>query len=134
MDQDAFTAEQDTDDPEYYVDFIRPAYPPLASWLAGRRNLEHLAASFIVEAKHFFDAVNCHPEDGLFQDLTRLPMTSSILKTDLKTVLLSAASVAFKMPKLALLELWYGRQSQACLFRYKANRVRAPDIFLIFFF
>ncbi|KND90416.1 hypothetical protein TOPH_04909 [Tolypocladium ophioglossoides CBS 100239] len=116
------------------AELVRTPYQPLARWLAGSRKLQSLSASFIVDAKHYLDAVRHRPEDGPWQNLTQVSLTSLLLKwgtssDETEGLLLAAASAAHQMPQLKMLELWYGRRGQACLFRYSVLPCDATEIF-----
>lgn len=113
---------------------IRIAYQPFAVWLASFKKLEILSVSFIVEAKYYFEAVQKYPGVSAWQQLSKLSLTSLLLmpKTDRNetdTLLLTAATAIVRMPKLKLLELWYGRRGTACLFRYRISRDGIAEIF-----
>jgi hypothetical protein len=85
--------------------------------------LEHLAASFIVDASHFF---NTEPS-WEWPNLTWLVLTSKLLTPDktfieIGAMLQVAAAAALKMPQLKTLEIWNGRRGLAALFKYQAFR------------
>jgi hypothetical protein len=88
--------------------------------------LERLCASFFIDAASFFEA--CHP-DWVWVNLTWLTLTSSALVDDheadgqVNGLLLDAAKVAMRMPKLVRMELWNSvKHNDACVFRYGTNR------------
>ncbi|KAI1827499.1 hypothetical protein F4861DRAFT_550406 [Xylaria intraflava] len=88
---------------------------------AASRRLEHLSASFIIDASHFFDA--CKPF-WKWPNLTTLVLTSQLFTPDesptrIADMLQAAAAVAMKMPKLRTMEIWNGRRGLAMLFRYQ---------------
>ena len=93
-------------------------------------NLEHLSASFIVDARHFFQA---RQSTWVWNKLTSLTLTSRILSSDkdleeINDTLQAAAVTAVKMPMLNTMELWnYGR-GLACVFRYQVPRGKRPTI------
>ncbi|OAQ72975.2 hypothetical protein VFPPC_15228 [Pochonia chlamydosporia 170] len=86
--------------------------------------LEHLAASFLVDAAHFFDA----EPSWAWPNLTSLVLTSELLVPDeeeatyIGVLLRAAAKAAMKMPRLATMEIWNGRKGLAALFKYQAFR------------
>ncbi|KAF4814857.1 hypothetical protein CGCTS75_v013213 [Colletotrichum tropicale] len=84
--------------------------------------LEHLSASFMVDASHFFSS--CEPS-WKWSNLTSLALTSRLLAPDARTtqigvMLRAAAKVALRMPKLRVMEIWSGREGLAALFQYKS--------------
>ena len=69
--------------------------------------LEHLAASFVSDASHFFDACQ---KWSIWPRLESLALTSNILKSQQQSVYINdllgtIALVAMKMPQLKLMEL-----------------------------
>ncbi|OAL25434.1 hypothetical protein AYO20_10468 [Fonsecaea nubica] len=83
-------------------------------------NLEHLAASFIVDASHFFDI----EPSWEWPNLRSIVLTSSLLTPDedpieIGVMLQAAAAAAMKMPRLETMEIWNGRQGSAALFKYQ---------------
>ncbi|KAI0100314.1 hypothetical protein GGR51DRAFT_532539 [Nemania sp. FL0031] len=85
--------------------------------------LEHLTASFIVDASHFFE-INPSWE---WPNLTSLVITSKLLAPNedsvkIGSMLQTAAAVAIKMPQLETMEIWNGRKGLAALFKYHAFR------------
>ncbi|PVH74316.1 hypothetical protein DL98DRAFT_604817 [Cadophora sp. DSE1049] len=90
--------------------------------------LEHLSASFIVEARLFFDAREL---SWTWPNLTWLAMTSQLLvpqerSTELDDMLRAAAAAAMKMPKLETMEIWNGEKGLAMLFRYQRAEGEQP--------
>ncbi|KAF5675438.1 hypothetical protein FCIRC_7422 [Fusarium circinatum] len=86
-------------------------------------SLEYLAASFIIDANHFF-AIDPSWE---WPNLTSLVLTSGLLKpeddsTKIDALLQAAAAAALKMPRLETMEIWNGRKGLAALFQYRMNR------------
>ncbi|KAF5484357.1 hypothetical protein CGCS363_v014808 [Colletotrichum siamense] len=84
--------------------------------------LEHLSASFTVDASHFFSS--CEPS-WKWSNLTSLALTSRLLAPDATTtqigaMLRTAAKVALRMPKLRVMEVWNGQEGLAALFKYKS--------------
>jgi hypothetical protein len=85
--------------------------------------LEHLAASFVVEAKHFFAIEPL----SVWSNLTSLVLTSRLLApdknpSDIGDMLETAAIRAIKMPRLEIMEIWNGRRGLAALFKYEVSR------------
>ncbi|KAK3298914.1 uncharacterized protein B0H64DRAFT_85584 [Chaetomium fimeti] len=85
--------------------------------------LEHLAASFLVDARHFFEI----EPSWVWPNLTSLVLTSKVLvpdgdQTEIEAVLQAAAAAAMKMPRLETMEIWNGRKGLTALFRYQALR------------
>ncbi|KAL8860317.1 MAG: hypothetical protein Q9178_003288 [Gyalolechia marmorata] len=83
--------------------------------------LEHLAASFISDASHFFDACQ---KWSIWPRLESLALTSNALKSQqqssyINDLLETTAVVAMKMPRLKLMELWNGRAGFAGVFQYQ---------------
>lgn len=85
--------------------------------------LEHLAASFFIDAGHFFDT------DPAWEwpNLTSLVLTSQLLTpatdpAEIGAMLRAAAAAAMKMPRLKTMEIWNGRKGLAALFRFEALR------------
>ncbi|KAL2015916.1 hypothetical protein VTK56DRAFT_4554 [Thermocarpiscus australiensis] len=85
--------------------------------------LEHLAASFIVDASHLFEI----EPSRVWPNLTSLALTSKLLVPDenpieIGAVLQAAAAAAMKTPQLETMEIWNGRKGLAALFKYQAFR------------
>lgn len=85
--------------------------------------LEHLAASFIVDASSFFEI----QPTWEWPSLTSLTLTSRLLTpggnlVEIEAMLQQAAAAAMKMPQLVTMEIWNGRKGLAALFRYQAFR------------
>lgn len=85
--------------------------------------LEHLSASFMVEAEYFFYAREPSWE---WPNLTSLALTSQLLAPDespenIDDMLQEAAAAAMKMPNLETMEIWNGREGLAMLFRYQQS-------------
>ncbi|KAI1096932.1 hypothetical protein F5B19DRAFT_499121 [Rostrohypoxylon terebratum] len=92
--------------------------------------LDHLSASFIVDASYFFDARKPSWE---WPNLTSLALTSRLLTPDegssgIDSLLRAAAAAAMKMPKLQIMEIWNGREGLAALFRYQVTGGRYPPV------
>lgn len=86
-------------------------------------NLEHLAASFIVDAGYFFKIEPAWQ----WPNLTTIALTSNLLHpnekpTKIEDMLRLAGEVALKMPQLEIMEIWNGRKRLAGLFQYKVAR------------
>lgn len=86
-------------------------------------NLEHFAASFIVDAGYFFKIEPAWQ----WPNLTTIALTSKLLHpnekpTKVGDMLRLAGEVALKMPQLEIMEIWNGRKRLAGLFQYKAAR------------
>ncbi|EEY17718.1 conserved hypothetical protein [Verticillium alfalfae VaMs.102] len=87
-------------------------------------DLEVLSASYIVDARHFFDA---RRESCIRPNLTSLALTSSLLgpdasSADIDGMLLNAAAAALRMPKIQTIEIWNGKEGLVMLFRYRTAR------------
>ena len=87
--------------------------------------LEHLSASFFVDAKWFFPAVVSLTGASRWTKLTTLTLTSQWLypgqSAEVVTELFeAAAAAASRFPALQTLEVWNGRKGLACLFQYQA--------------
>ena len=83
--------------------------------------LEHLAASFVSDASHFFDACR---KWNIWPRLESLALTSNVLKSQQQSVYINdllekVALVAMKMPRLESMELWNGRAGFAGVFQYQ---------------
>lgn len=105
-------------------DNIRNPVPAVGRMVAlTSLELEHLAASFIVDASHFFEVA----ADWKWPNLTSLVLTSQRLTpnakpTEIGAMLQAAAAAAIKMPQLETMEIWNGRKGLAALFKYQASR------------
>lgn len=83
--------------------------------------LEHLAASFVSDASHFFD--KCQKQN-VWPRLESLALTSNLLEPQQRSdhineLLETAALVVMKMPRLESPELWNGRDGSAGVFQYQ---------------
>jgi hypothetical protein len=92
--------------------------------------LEHLSASFIVDASHFFDPREL---SWKWPNLTWLALTSRLLvpqerPTELDDMLRAAAAAAMKMPNLETMEIWNGEKGLAMLFRYQRAERGQPAV------
>lgn len=97
--------------------------------------LEHLAACFVVDARHFLQtpAPALPQEEGgptaAWPRLASLVLTSQALvpgqeedTAKVDALLRAAAAAAARMPRLETLEIWNGRKGLAALFQYRASR------------
>ena len=85
--------------------------------------LEHLIASFVSDASHFFDACQ---KWNIWPRLESLALTSNVLKPEQQSVYINdfletIALVAMKMPRLKSMELWNGRAGFAGVFQYQIS-------------
>ena len=85
--------------------------------------LEHLAASFVSDASHFFHACQ---KRNIWPTLESLALTSNALEpqrqsVDVNDLLETIALVAMKMPRLKSMELWNGRAGFAGVFQYQIS-------------
>ena len=92
--------------------------------------LEHLSASFMVDARDFF---NAREPSWKWPNLTWLALTSRLLApeespVELDDMLQAAAATAMKMPNLATMEIWYGEKGLAMLFRYQRADQGRPAV------
>lgn len=99
----------------------KPSVSQLAA--SASLNLEHFAASFIVDASYFFKIEPAWQ----WPNLTTIALTSNLLHpnekpTKIEDMLRLAGKVALKMPQLEIMEIWNGRKRLAGLFQYKAAR------------
>lgn len=106
-------------------DSIRNPDPIVSRMVAlASLKLEHLSASFIVDASHFFEL----EPSWEWPNLTSLVLTSRLLtpenSIEIGAMLQAAAAAAMKMPRLETMEIWNGRKGLAALFKYQAFRNR----------
>ncbi|KAL6700380.1 hypothetical protein J3F84DRAFT_402522 [Trichoderma pleuroticola] len=92
--------------------------------------LEHLSASFMVDASYFFQA--CEPS-WTWPNLTWLAMTSRLIgpdesPVDVDDMLMAASAAAIKMPNLQVMEIWNGQKGLAMLFRYQRAKGGQPAV------
>lgn len=105
-------------------DSIRKPSPAISRMVAlASLELEHLAASFIIDASHFFEM---RPSWD-WPNLASLVITSKSLAPNEDSVkigamLQTAAAAAIKMPQLKTMEIWNGRKGLAALFKYHVSR------------
>lgn len=87
-------------------------------------DLQHLSVSYKVDAQEFFNA--CQPS-YTWHRLHSLTLTSSMLtpcasQKDISALLVTAGSVASKMPRLERMVLWNGKHEEACAVIYHKNK------------
>ncbi|KAI0853174.1 hypothetical protein F5Y00DRAFT_133950 [Daldinia vernicosa] len=91
------------------------------------RNLEHLSASFVVDAKDFFRPFwpsTPTSTDRSWNKLKTLALTSNLLNpyqssAEVNDLLYAAGMAARNMPALRVMEIWNGlRTTHGCFFRY----------------
>ena len=105
-------------------DSIRNPSPAVGRTIAlASLQLEHLAASFIIDGSHFFDI----DPSWEWPNLTSLVLTSRLLapeedSTKIGALLQAAAMAALKMPRLETMEIWNGKKGLAALFQYRVVR------------
>ncbi|KAL7811157.1 hypothetical protein V8C26DRAFT_228152 [Trichoderma gracile] len=108
--------------PLYFIGEIQPAHAPtsrLSQELARvSHGMKELSASFLVDAADFFS------ESSTWPNLSHLTLTSQLLTpttcpTQIMDLLQAAASAACHMPKLNVMEIWYGQKGLAALFKYE---------------
>ncbi|ETS05678.1 hypothetical protein M419DRAFT_5995 [Trichoderma reesei RUT C-30] len=105
---------------------IRDPSPVISRILAATSfELEHLAASFMVDARHFLDIEPFWE----WPNLTSLALTSRLLSPgadsgEIVAMLENAAAAAMNMPQLETMEIWNGRKGLAALFQYQVCRNR----------
>ena len=85
--------------------------------------LEHLAASFVADASHFFNACQ---KWNIWPRLESLALTWNVLKSQQQSVYINdlletIALVAMKMPRLKSMELWNGSAGFAGVFQYQIS-------------
>lgn len=110
---------------------IRTSSPDLSLAVAKESlKLQHLSASYMVDASDFFDSRRPSWE---WPNLTSLALTSGRLvpdasPVDIDDMLRGAAAAAMRMPKLETMELWNGREGLAMLIRYKRAEEQRPAV------
>jgi hypothetical protein len=97
------------------------------------RQLQHLSASFVVDARHFFQpfwpqpstARTANTKGWVWSRLETMALTSQLLfsphesEEDINYLLEATSRAVRRMPKLHTLEIWNGNGDEhACLFRY----------------
>lgn len=97
---------------------------------ASTRSLEHFSASFLIDAKHFFEGFlpgkPQDPNEVPWKNLRKIALTSHLLHPEIgrgiiAKLLLAAAGAAALMPKLETMEIWNGGEGHACIFRYSLD-------------
>ncbi|KAI0010556.1 hypothetical protein F4779DRAFT_627122 [Xylariaceae sp. FL0662B] len=119
--------------PSYFPDYepIRIPTPDVSRMVAViSLKLEHLSASFMVDASYFLDA---RVPSWKWPNLTSLVLTSRLLTpnrnpVEINNMLQAAAAAAMKMPKLEIIEIWNGQEGLAALFRYQSIGGGQPAI------
>ncbi|KAK3378851.1 hypothetical protein B0T24DRAFT_610159 [Lasiosphaeria ovina] len=102
-------------------DSTRNPHPDVGRMVAlASLQLEHLAVSFLVDARHFF-AIEPSWE---WPNLTSLVLTSKVLRSiedpvEIGAMLRAAAVAAMRMPRLETMEIWNGRKWLAAVFQYQ---------------
>ncbi|KAK2033461.1 hypothetical protein LX32DRAFT_704998 [Colletotrichum zoysiae] len=109
-------------DPEACEPIRTPTLHVSRTLASASLELEHLSASFIVDAGHFFST--CKPS-WEWPNLVSLTLTSRLLTPgestiDIDDMLQGAAIAAMKMPNLQTMEIWNGRKGLAALFKYQS--------------
>ncbi|KAL7926927.1 hypothetical protein ACQKWADRAFT_318145 [Trichoderma austrokoningii] len=99
---------------QYSFYFQRETWPSHAPTV----HVKVLSASFMVDAAEFFSEFPTWP------NLSHLTLTSQLLApttcpTKIMDLLQTAASATCYMPKLKIMEIWYGREQLAALFKYE---------------
>ncbi|KAK1986172.1 hypothetical protein LZ30DRAFT_582556 [Colletotrichum cereale] len=101
---------------------VRVASPAVGESLAARSlGLDSLSATFIVEAKDFFQVCQ---KDWVWEHMRVLVLSSRILThtadpTTITRLLRDAAKAALSMPSLETTVLWNGARGEACKFFYR---------------
>ncbi|RSM09835.1 hypothetical protein CEP52_003897 [Fusarium oligoseptatum] len=108
--------------------------PAVGESLAGLKSQRRLCVSFIADAYDFFEALHHRRRDGAWRNLTHFSMTSLALRSEtppshVQRLLMMAAYAACRFPSLEIMELWYGRRGEACLFRFSRSLDGAFEIF-----
>ncbi|KAI8723115.1 hypothetical protein NCS52_00166500 [Fusarium sp. LHS14.1] len=96
------------------------------SLLHASLNLEHLSASFMVDAQDFFDASQTCCQDATWERLEFLALTSRLVDPadkdfGLTNLLYAAGIFALRAPRLRTMILWYGNKNKAYAFIYKRD-------------
>ncbi|OIW32387.1 hypothetical protein CONLIGDRAFT_678788 [Coniochaeta ligniaria NRRL 30616] len=112
------------------TDDMRTVEPALGAALAKRSlDLEQLSASFMTDARHFFQA---RQPPWSWDHLQSLVLTSRLLtRTSARGVvsdlLSDAGAAAVRMPKLCTMALWNGGKGEACAFIHRHD-IERPSI------
>lgn len=91
-------------------------------------HLEHLSASFLIDARHFLPALlspSASIGTGSWSKLASITLTSQLLTPSssgsvVNELLEVAATAASRLPALDSMRLWNGGKEVACVFRYQA--------------
>ncbi|KAL2691360.1 hypothetical protein Neosp_001744 [[Neocosmospora] mangrovei] len=94
--------------------------------LVKRSHLEHLSASFMVDAQDFFNADRPLGNPCRWEKLEFLALTSRLLDPEdknsrLTNLLCAAGEFALRTPRLRTMILWYGNKNKAYAFIYKRD-------------
>ncbi|KAK3394510.1 hypothetical protein B0H63DRAFT_48274 [Podospora didyma] len=106
-------------------DLIRIPAPNVGRAVAtASLKLEHLSASFMVDADDFLQARQRFWE---WPNLNSLALTSQLLtpgesQVDINDMLIAAAAATMRMPKLRTMKIWNGQEGLAILFQYQTAR------------
>ncbi|KAL7914595.1 hypothetical protein GGI35DRAFT_152076 [Trichoderma velutinum] len=122
--------------PQYFLDFagcdpVRISTSEVSCAVAkASLKLEQLSASFMVDARYFFQA---REPSWTWPNLTWLAMTSRLLEPDTSPVeiddmLIAASAAALNMPNLQVMEIWNGQEGLAMLFRYQKAEGGQPAV------
>ncbi|KAI2469933.1 hypothetical protein F4781DRAFT_200186 [Annulohypoxylon bovei var. microspora] len=87
------------------------------------RQYTKIDASFFVDAQYFFATFISGPSgEECWPNLETFTMTSALLSSKSRgrygDMLEGAAKAALRMPKLRMLQIWFGYANEFCLFRY----------------
>ncbi|KAL8917740.1 MAG: hypothetical protein Q9208_007792 [Pyrenodesmia sp. 3 TL-2023] len=113
----------------YNAELVRTADIAVSKALAeASLEFQHLSASFIVDARWFFEA---RQPCWAWNQLTSLVLTSQLLNpyeshAVANQLFQGAAAAAMEMPMLTTMELWNGGEGLACVFRYQAFKGSRP--------
>ncbi|KAH7130995.1 hypothetical protein EDB81DRAFT_905784 [Dactylonectria macrodidyma] len=107
-------------------ELVRTPSPSLGlAFASSSLGMTNLSASYLVDARDFFSAAMGEPMvDQIWDKLECLTLTSPLLGDELNAhdvaaMLVDAGRTAQRMPKLRLMEIWYGMRETACVFRYR---------------
>lgn len=106
----------------------RKPNPYVGAALANRSlKLEHLSASFLIDANDFFKA---YKPEWIWRDLRTLTLTSQCLElrrnsNEINDMLQAAGEAALAMPMLETLEIWNGSAGHGAIFQYQGGRGEA---------
>lgn len=105
---------------------LRIAEPTLGAAFAHRSLcLTQLSISFMIDARHFFQACQ---QEWTWSSLQSLTLTSQCLTISedpsrISDLLWEAGITAFNMPSLHTMILWNGGAGEACAFKYKKSDI-----------